>query len=289
MCKDDRTGFRTPFRDPAGLIFLLAVLLSLLCAGAARSGPAEEAFAAANAGDYPRAIELWTEMANGGDAVAQFNLGVVHDEGLGIDQDSRAARAWWQKASDQGLPAAMHTLALLELELAETGDGDIEAARRLLEAAVAKGHAPSAYTLGKMLLEGAGAPPDVAGGIALIRRAAEAGFDRAQYNMGKAYRDGTGVEADPRQAADWFRQAALQGYASAQGHFARRLAEGDGIAADLVNGLAFALLAARQGSEPALELAEDLKNRLSVMDVSRAVGMADTFRPGSGMLESNNE
>ncbi|MEC9345341.1 MAG: tetratricopeptide repeat protein [Pseudomonadota bacterium] len=279
------TGRRTGAGRRTGGLFLKSTLLALLVALAgagAHADVAADAFDAAQSGNYTRAMALWLPLAEDGDANAQYNVGVLFDEGLGTGVDHAAARDWWQKAADQGLPVAMHNLALLELELAATegADGDIDKARTLLEAAMAHGHARSAYTLGKMKLAGVGQDQDVSAGIELIRHAARAGFGRAQYNMGKAYRDGLGVEADPAAAADWFRRAALQGDAAAQDHYARRLADGDGIDADPVQGLAFALLAARQGNDDALELAENLKDRLGILEVSRAVSIADSFRPG---------
>ena len=115
--------------------------------------------------------------------------------------------------------------------------------------------------------------------LELLRRAADAGLPRAEYNMGKIYRDGQGVAADPVAAADWFARAARHGHAGAQDHYARRLAEGDGVAADPVTALGFALLAARQEYPDALAMAEDLKQKLGIMDVAAAVRFADSFVP----------
>ena len=44
---------------------------------------------------------------------AQFNLGVMYDEGKGVPQDHIEAEAWFRKAAEQGNPDAQFTLGLL--------------------------------------------------------------------------------------------------------------------------------------------------------------------------------
>ena len=52
-------------------------------------------------------------MAETGDASAQFNLGVMYDNGLGVAQDYAAAASWYRKAADQGNASAQLNLGLL--------------------------------------------------------------------------------------------------------------------------------------------------------------------------------
>ena len=48
--------------------------------------------------------------AEAGDAIAQFNLGWMYDEGKGVEQDFKEAVKWYQKAADQGVADAQYKL-----------------------------------------------------------------------------------------------------------------------------------------------------------------------------------
>ena len=64
---------------------LVILVLSLTTPVAA--GPLEDADAAYSKGDHAAALRLLRPPANQGDAVAQFNLGVMYDNGHGVPQD----------------------------------------------------------------------------------------------------------------------------------------------------------------------------------------------------------
>src|SRR5712691_4348728 len=49
--------------------------------------------------------------AEEGEAKAQFNLGVMYDNGQGVPQDYNEAAKWYTKAAEQGFPAAEYNLA----------------------------------------------------------------------------------------------------------------------------------------------------------------------------------
>jgi TPR repeat protein len=64
-------------------------------------------------GDYQAAYEEWLPLAELGDAEAQYNLGVMYDEGAGIDQDLVTATAWYRKAAEQGFLDAQTNLGMM--------------------------------------------------------------------------------------------------------------------------------------------------------------------------------
>ena len=51
--------------------------------------------------------------ADQGDADAQFNLGVSHDEGIGVAPDYKEAVKWWRLSADQGDAAAQFNLGYM--------------------------------------------------------------------------------------------------------------------------------------------------------------------------------
>ena len=47
-------------------------------------------------------IKTLTTKAEQGDAIAQYNLGVIYSNGKVVEQSDEKAVYWWQKAADQG-------------------------------------------------------------------------------------------------------------------------------------------------------------------------------------------
>ncbi|QLQ33438.1 MAG: sel1 repeat family protein [Candidatus Thiothrix singaporensis] len=45
-----------------------------------------------------------------GDAPAQFSLGLMYDQGDGVDEDNAAAVEWYRRSAEAGYEAAQHNL-----------------------------------------------------------------------------------------------------------------------------------------------------------------------------------
>ena len=101
------------------LLFLTAALLSAMAAGPAAADLLGDGAAAYEAGDYGEAAKAWRPLAEGGDAMAQFNLGLLHETGRGVAEDAAQAAAWYERAALQGVTQAQFNLALLH----QTGRG----------------------------------------------------------------------------------------------------------------------------------------------------------------------
>ena len=101
------------------LLFFTAALLSATAAGPAAADLLADGAAAYEAGDYGEAAKAWRPLAEGGDAMAQFNLGLLHETGRGAVEDPAQAAAWYERAALQGVTQAQFNLALLH----QTGRG----------------------------------------------------------------------------------------------------------------------------------------------------------------------
>lgn len=64
----------------------------------------------------PFIIRQVQERAAGGEAYAQYNLGLMHLVGEGVDQDAATGANWIRRAADQGHVAATYTMGLLYLQ-----------------------------------------------------------------------------------------------------------------------------------------------------------------------------
>ncbi|WGV14896.1 sel1 repeat family protein [Fuscovulum ytuae] len=83
---------------------LLPLLLMPLAAQAAPDlGSAIETL---RAGRAPEAAQMLLDLARAGDAEAQFNLGLLYAEGIGVPQNDRESLYWGWRARLSGVPAA---------------------------------------------------------------------------------------------------------------------------------------------------------------------------------------
>jgi TPR repeat protein len=64
-------------------------------------------------GDYQAAFDEWLPLAELGDVEAQYNLGVMYDEGTGVEQDFSKAAEWYRKAAERGFLEAQYNLGMM--------------------------------------------------------------------------------------------------------------------------------------------------------------------------------
>ncbi|MDO9831311.1 tetratricopeptide repeat protein [Glaesserella parasuis] len=96
---------------------LSTLLLSFAIAGNVYAETAAEKFDRAvqytDQQNYQAAFPIFKELAEQGDAVAQFNLGLMYDNGQGVRQDYHQAFKWYQKAAEQDLVQAQFALGAM--------------------------------------------------------------------------------------------------------------------------------------------------------------------------------
>ena len=85
---------------------LATLVLSLSLAAPVLAGPFEDGDAAYQNGDYATAMRLWQPLAEQGDAIVQFRLGLLYYWGHGVLQDSVQdyveAHKWFNLAAARG-------------------------------------------------------------------------------------------------------------------------------------------------------------------------------------------
>jgi len=136
------------------ILFLAAVMLSF----------------SAMAADFNQ-MQRW---ANQGIAEAQFNLGLIYDNGEGVRQDYSKAVQWYEKAANQGMPDAQ-------------------------------------FNLGLMYYNGKGVRQDYSKAAQWYEKAANQGYASAQSNLGVMYYNGKGVRQNTATAKEWFGKACDNG------------------------------------------------------------------------------
>jgi TPR repeat protein len=103
-------------------------------------------------GDYKAAYEEWLPLAELGDVEAQYNLGVMFDEGAGVAQDFAAAAAWYRKAAEQGFVDAQSNLGIMYYH-GQGVDRDVAEAAHWFRRAASQGDEESAGYLLRMAAE----------------------------------------------------------------------------------------------------------------------------------------
>ncbi len=114
------------------LVLTIAILIGL--AAPAWAGFAE-GFAAYERGDYATALREFRPLAEQGDAVAQYNLGIMYSKGQGVAQDYAEAVKWYRKAADQGNADAQNNLGHMYSKGRGVSQDDAEAVKWYRKAA----------------------------------------------------------------------------------------------------------------------------------------------------------
>ncbi len=179
-------------------IGILSILLLIAAAGVpAIAQTWSETVAAYERGDYATAYRGFRYHAERGDPAAQYRLGVMYRNGLGVSRSYVEAVRWFRRSAEQG-------------------------------------HADAQYSLGGMYFYGRGVPQDYGVAFEWYRRGAEQGNAYSQYGLGSMYYRGNGVRQDHAEAAQWFRRAAERGYTHAQWWLGIMYEEGTGVLQDYV-------------------------------------------------------
>ncbi|WP_051261243.1 tetratricopeptide repeat protein [Desulfovibrio inopinatus] len=139
---------------------------AIFCLSSIASADFETGLRAFEEQRYADAAAEWRVAAQAGNSRAQHNLGVLYDEGLGVEQNALEAAKWYQQAAENGVPGA-------------------------------------AFNLGAMYDEGYGVEQDFAEAAKWYRAAADAGVVDAQFNLGLLYAIGQGVPQDYEKAYYW--------------------------------------------------------------------------------------
>jgi Sel1 repeat len=124
---------------------------------------------ALNRKDYASALSWFQKGADHGSPIAQFNMGWMYRDGLGVKQDYAQALVWFQKAAAQG-------------------------------------NAPAQDYIGKMYHDGMGVKQDYAAAMAWSLKAAAQGNVAARMRIAVMYMNGEGVQKDLPTAMAWMQK-----------------------------------------------------------------------------------
>jgi TPR repeat protein len=154
-------------------ILIIGTIL-LLYSSVARADALGDGVEAYKKNNFAQALELLLPLATQGNAVAQYALGLMYNNGEGVTKDYQEAAKWFRLAAEQGSVNAQ-------------------------------------YNLGSMYNNGEGVTKDYQEAAKWYRLAAEQGSVNAQYNLGLMYSNGEGATQNYVRAHMWFSLAASKG------------------------------------------------------------------------------
>ena len=152
----------------------IVLVLSLVCLALPAWADFQAGMDANNREDYATALREWRPLAEQGDALAQYHLGLLYRKGRGVPQDDVQARQWYAKAAAQG-------------------------------------QAKAQFHLGTLYFNGEGATKDYQQALRWFRLAADQGEALAQTKIAIMYDEGQGVSKNFVQAYKWYSLAATNG------------------------------------------------------------------------------
>ena len=184
----------------------------------------------ANDESYPleerdEAAERLEQLAEDGDAYAQYIIGTAYRDGGLLISDTAKAQKLLERAAEQEIDAAQYALGKLYL----SDDADVhDPAKGIywLKRSADNGNDFAAYRLGKEYLSDKNVPKDASTAAEYLRQAANNGNAYAQYLLGKLTLTGEGIPKDMDAAYEWFAAARDNGHAYAE-FFMKRMERGE--------------------------------------------------------------
>lgn len=196
--------------------------------------------------DFKKAAYWWEKLADTGNALGQFNIGLLYAKGCGVKRDFAKAAEWMNKAAANG-DADAPGVAKLYAETAEilkkAEAGDVSA-----QAAIAK-----IYTQIGGSLEQFGPDRDYAESFKWAKKAAGNGSLDGMYYLGLCYEHARGTDYDPAKAAMIYQKAAELGHAPSQWNLAVCYFNGQGCERNETKGLYWAYESADKGHDFAIQ------------------------------------
>lgn len=160
--------------------------------------------------NFSKALEWFKKAASLEHAQAQFNLGVMYENGDGVAKDYNQALEWYNKAADNGNNEAMFRIGAIYFMTQ-----DYTNALEWYHNAANEGNANAQCALGIMYNFGYGVDQDYVTALKWFNKSAAKDNADALWFLGNLYENGNGVNKDHAKAVKWYKKAAKQGHKKA--------------------------------------------------------------------------
>lgn len=158
------------------------------------------------------AVPLWKVVANKGNAIAAFNVGLCYRNGRGVSVDIIEAVKWFEQAADKNHVEAILILADIYLKGADEISANPKVGISYLERAVDLGNTDAMSNLGACYYNGKyGLVKNIKKAMEYWKSGSEAGNSDCTKNIALCYKNGEGIPQNPALAIQYFEKAVSQG------------------------------------------------------------------------------
>ncbi|MCR5723303.1 MAG: tetratricopeptide repeat protein [Lachnospiraceae bacterium] len=204
---------------------------------------------------FEEAADLWIKAANKGLAEAQHALGLLYENGDGVEKSIDKALKWYNKAAEQGHEEAQKSFNSLfhRQRFKITTTGTSSSSRRPYNETEKKViYSPDKqFALGEKCYYGRGVEKSYEKAIEWYEKAANQGHAEAQCSLGYMFSKGIGVKQNYIKAAEWYKKAANQGYAKGLFNLGTIYYNGRGVPKDIEKAKTLFDRAAKKGDTDA--------------------------------------
>jgi len=161
-----------------------------------------------------KAMLLLRRAADGGYDQAQRELGLMYEDGTGVEKDIAKAAQLYSAAAAQGDVFSLKYLAVLALNGSFQGISKHDAVT-LLEKAEKAGLPESRLILAQLYRNGIAVKKDEHRAYFWYKKAADTGSTEAMNTLAQMHETGVGAKKIPEQALQWYQKAAALGNSGA--------------------------------------------------------------------------
>lgn len=239
------------------------------------------------------AFNAMLTAAQTGDALAQFKLSLIYEDGKGVLKDYVEAMKWLRLSAKQGHASAQYTLGMMYYKGKDVSQNCAKAAKWFRRAAK-QGLTEAQYKFGVIYANGLGMPINEPKAMKWYRRAAKQGHASAQHNLAFMYEEsnkefqddengneiiqsGRELQKNRNNAMKWYLRAAKQGDASAQNNLMMKYYFGEGARRDYLKAYKWSNLSAAQGCQNAKNIKELLEKEMTREQIAEGQKLASEF------------
>jgi TPR repeat protein len=157
---------------------------------------------------YKEAVYWLRHAADNNIPEAQYNLGLLYSDGLGVEKNNYTARYWFERAAKQNLLDAQYKLGLIS-HFGDDVSRSEEQAIFWYQKAIDNGHSGAMYNLGSMYLL-TDERYIQRKGLELIQQSAISGNHKAQLALGSLYFHENIINPQNMGTAKWFLDKAVR-------------------------------------------------------------------------------
>jgi len=170
-------------------------------------------------GNYERAVKLFRNASDEGNLVADWYLGHMYSQGIGVPRNDAMAYSYYTRVAEHYDPDEddQNRLRITVDAMVRIADyqrtGAVNAglqpdpqgaARSYLKIATAYGHPAAQYALGVMAIRGEGVKKNPGQGLKWLMAAARKRYAPAEAYLGELYWEGKIVRGDRTRAVMWY-------------------------------------------------------------------------------------